>query len=575
MISSTLPHVDRALTKRGPDVTVPPSVELGEGMRAKGTAALAGVLTWLRSLTGGSRAGNPGPSDSAGPAAADARVDGGQRFTAPGTSVSAGAEPLWAQAVLYSPHGMAIIDPASATLRAVNPAYAALVGRTPGQLEGQPSNAIYPPSEHVQLLIAEHSADLNGAATLETRQSHRDGSLIPVEVTLVAVRDGNGPVRYRIQTVTDLRARPGAESGLRFGETRDTAAGHFRQLADSAPVGILLMGPDGGVNYANPCWLAIADLSAEQASGDGWWDAIYADDRERVSDAWESLRRGAPLDLEFRYRRAGGELRSVQSRAAALRDEAGKLAGFMCVDVDVTEQLQRRAALDGFHGRIRALAQRLEQLREDERAGIARRLHGALRQDLTTLKGEIESLCARAAASGALADPAFEGLAELAGRCLEELRSITFELQPPGVDELGLADALKRSADECAAQSGLSIELTDAGNLPDLGARRSLALYRTFQEALANVVRHARASQVEAHVWVQDGSVHLRVSDDGVGIGDRDRSKAGCFGLLSAAERLTQLGGALRVFGVPGRGTTLDASVPLGSGRERRASAAR
>ena len=528
-------------------------------MRAKGTG-LAGVFGWLRSLTGGSPAGNAETVTGDVPAA------GGR---------PAGPEPPWAQAALHSSHGMAIIDPASATLRAVNPAYAQLVGRTPGQLEGQSSNAVYPASEHVQLLIAEHSADLNGSATLETRQSHRDGSLIPVEVTLVAVRDGNGPVSYRIQTVTDLRARLAAGSGMRFGEVQHTAAGHFRQLADSAPVGILLMDANGGVSYANPCWLGIADLTAEQACGDGWWDAIYADDRERVSDAWEGLRRGAPLDLEFRYRRAGGELRSVQSRAAALRDGAGKPAGFLCVDVDLTEQLQRRAVLDGFHGRIRALAQRLEQLREDERADVARRLHGALRQDLTTLKGEIESLGARAAASGALPDPAFDGLTELAGRCLGELRNITFELQPPGVDELGLPDALQRFADECAAQSGLTIELTDAGNLPDLGARRSLALYRTFQEALANVVRHARARQVEAHMWVQDGSIHLRVSDDGVGIGDRDRGKAGCFGLLSAAERLMQLGGALRVFGVPGRGTTLDASVPLGSGHERRASAAR
>jgi len=483
-------------------------------------------------------------------------------------------EPLWAQAALLGSQGIAIIDPATATLRAVNAAYAQLVGRTPGQLEGRPSNGVYPASEHVQLLIAEHSADLNGAASLRTRQCHRDGLLIPVEVTLVSVRDGNGPVSYRIQTVTDLRARLGPGDALRFDEAQHGAAGRFRQLADSAPVAILLMDADGGVSYANPCWLALADLTAEQARGDGWWEAIYPDDRERVSDAWESLRRGAPLDLEFRYRRAGGELRSVQSRAAALRDDGGKLAGFMCIDVDVTEQLQRRAALDGFHGRIRALAQRLEQLREDERAGVARRLHGALRQDLTTLKGEIEALSARAA-SGAVPEPAFAGLAELARACLEELRRITFELQPPGVEELGLADALQRFANECAAQSGLTIELTDAGDLPDLGPRLSLALYRTFQEALANVVRHARARQVEAHVWMQDGSAHLRVSDDGVGIGDRDRGKAGCFGLLSAAERLTQLGGALRVFGVPGRGTTLDASVPFGPGRERRASAAR
>lgn len=518
----------------------------------KHSALLAGTVGWLRHLTGRPRAPAPAPSPPPGD-----------------------AERLWAQAALASAQGIALIAPSSATLRAVNAAYAQLVGRTPGQLEGQPANAAYPASEHVQLLLAEHAADLNGVATLQTRQSHRDGSLIPVEVTVVAVRDGAGQVSHRIQTVTDLRARLEAERQLRFGEVPHTAAAGFRQVADSAPVGILLMDADGAVSYANPCWLEIADLSAEQARGDGWWDAICPDDRARVSDAWEELRRGAPLDLEFRYRRTGGELRSVQSRAAALRDDGGAPAGFVCVDVDVTGQLQRRAALDGFHGRIRALAQRLEQLREEERAALARRLHGALRQDMTTLRGELESLAARAAAPADPPAAALAALAGLAGHCLEELRRLSFELQPPGVEDLGLCDALQRFADECAAQSGLTIELTDAGSLPDPGPRRSLALYRTFQEALANVVRHARASHVEAHLWVQDGAVHLRVSDDGVGIGERDRGKAGCFGLLSAAERLGQLGGALRVFGVPGRGTTLDASVPLGAGRQRRATATR
>ena len=528
-------------------------------MRAKSTAAVAAFRGWLRGLTG--RSGTAPARQAAG--------DGG-RPAPHGTGLP---ERLWAQAALLSSHGIAIVDPASATLRAVNASYAQLTGRTPEKLAGQPSNAVFPPSERVPLLVAEHSADLNGAATFQTRQAHLDGSLIPVEVAVVSVRDGNGPISYRIQTVTDLRARLKAESELRFGEVQHTAAARFRQLADSAPVGILLMDADGGLSYANPCWLALTGLDSEQARGDGWWDAIHPDDRERASEAWERLRRGAPLDLELRYRRDGGETRSVQSRAAALRDEAGACVGFMCIDVDVTEQQQRRAALDGFHGRIRALAHRLEQLREDERGGIARRLHGTLRQELTTLRDALESLHAQPNRPGQTPEALGE-LAGLAGRCLEELRRVTFELDPPGIDELGFTDALQRCVDECAAQSGLAIELTDAGGLPDLGRRCALALYRTLQEALSNVVRHAHARHVEAHVWVQDGAVQLRVSDDGVGIGDRDRGKAGCFGLLAASERLTQLGGALRVFGVPGRGTTLSASIPLGTGRERRASAA-
>jgi len=300
---------------------------------------------------------------------------------------------------------------------------------------------------------------------------------------------------------------------------------------------------------------------------------VHPDDRERVSNGWEELMRGSPLDLEFRYRRPAGDLRSVRSQAAALHDESGTVVGFMCVDVDVTEQLKQRAAIDGFHGRIRSLAQRLENLRDEERAGLARRLHASLREDLTTLKGQVEAL--QAGSAGAEAPYSLRTVAELAERCLGQIRHITFELQPPGVEELGLMEAMQRYVDECAAQSGISIALSTTGNVPGLGRRRSLALYRVLQEALSNVMRHARARHVEAHLWEQDGAVHLRISDDGVGIGDRDRGKAGCFGLLSTSERLTQLGGTLRVFGVAGRGTTLDASVPLKSGASRRESLAR
>ena len=94
-------------------------------------------------------------------------------------------------------------------------------------------------------------------------------------------------------------------------------------------------------------------------------------------------------------------------------------------------------------------------------------------------------------------------------------------------------------------------------------------LYRVAQQALEYVMRHAKATRVEATVSVNDGQVRLRVSDNGVGIGDQDRRKPGCFGLLVASERLAQIAGTLRTMGVVNRGTTLEASAPLGRERAR------
>jgi PAS domain S-box-containing protein len=474
---------------------------------------------------------------------------------------------LWAQAFLQNPHGIAVCDAQDGTLLAVNLAYADLAGSTPAELQGRPFLGMYPESEHAAVLAACQTADLTGTATLQTVRAHADGYLVPLGVRIASMRDPAGRVTQRVATLTDLRPQLRAEGQRLHAEARRTTDERFRLLADSAPIGILLMDADGACEYANAHWLQIAQLTADQAREDGWWEAVHADDRERVSEAWEGLMRGKPLSLEFRYQQAGGNVRWVHSRAQAQRDDGGEVTGYIVVDVDVTEQLQQRAAVDRFHGRVRALANRLENLREEERGQLAHKLHGTLRQEMTTLRAELAAL---AGLAGGPSAGSLQQVTELADRCLQHLRHIAFELQPPGIEDLGLEAAMKRIAEECAAQSGLNIQVT--ANLAgiSLGQRRALAIYRTFQEGLVNVMRHARATKVDAHVWVQDGLVRLRISDDGIGMGDQDRAKAGCFGLLASSERVAQMGGTLRILGVAGSGTTLDVSLPVSQARRPR-----
>ncbi len=409
-------------------------------------------------------------------------------------------------------------------------------------------------------------ADAAGPVVLQSTQQRRDGTLIPVEVRFVCVRDDAGQLLWRIETVTDLREQLRVDGRSRHREVQAGAALRFRQLAEAAPVGIVLMEPSGACGYANPGWREITGLSLEQAQGEGWRQAIHPDDRERVAEAWERLRHGACVELQFRYRRSSNEARWVQAQGAPVRDDGGAVVGYASVEFDITEQLQQRAAIDGFHSRVRGLAHRLEQLREEERVELARKLHGTVRQELTTLKDNLESLRGRAGAAG----EQIGAVATLAERALQSLRHITYALQPPGIGDLGLAETLARCADDCAAESGLRVQMHAEGTLPQLGERQALVLYRVLQEALQNVVRHARATQVEARLWCADGRVHLRVSDDGVGMGDRDRGKPGAFGLLAMSERVAQLGGTLRVFGVTSRGTTLDASLPYETARRQR-----
>jgi signal transduction histidine kinase len=154
-------------------------------------------------------------------------------------------------------------------------------------------------------------------------------------------------------------------------------------------------------------------------------------------------------------------------------------------------------------------------------------------------------------------------LGELSDRCLDRLRYIALELNPPGIDDLGLIGAVTRYVEESAAQSGLALSLSVPQSPPDAGRREAIALYRVCQEGLTNVIHHARARRVEVSVSASEELLRLRIKDDGIGMGETDRDKEGSFGLLAASERLNEIGGTLRVFGVAGEGTTLDASVPL------------
>jgi PAS domain S-box-containing protein len=468
----------------------------------------------------------------------------------------------WVEAFLHNPRGVALVDPESNTFRAVNTAYAHLVGCTPEELQGKPVSSLYPATEFARVRESERCADLEGYSTVQTCQIHRDGTLVPVEVTLVSVRNESDAVITRIATVTDLRERLHVEGELRHAEARLMAADRFRQLADSAPIGILLMDTDSSCYYANPCWVRITGHDLERVRGSGWWDAIHPEDRPRAREAWERMTRGALFEMELRYRRDNGDVRWVHSRAEPLRDDSGARIGYISVNIDISEQRQQRAAMDQFHERVRSLARRLQNLREEERAHLAHKLHGSLRHDLTTLKVEIDTLCGGVAA-GAPSREVLGNLAEVADRCLNNLRHVTFELQPPGIEDLGFVGAVKRYAEEWSGETGIAVHVAAHEALPSLGNRRHLVLYRTFQEALTNVYKHARARSVTVQLTVHDGSLRLRMSDDGVGMGDGDRNKPGAFGLLAASERLSEVGGTLRVLGVAGEGTTLDARVPL------------
>jgi signal transduction histidine kinase len=215
---------------------------------------------------------------------------------------------------------------------------------------------------------------------------------------------------------------------------------------------------------------------------------------------------------------------------------------------------------------------------EQERRRWARELHDETLQSLAAIKVGLSAARAQHA-GGVPATTVDEAVAEL-DRAIEELRAMLTELRPAALDELGSQAAIEALVQRVRDVSGLEIELSF-----ELGEERRRyapevegAIYRIVQEALSNVVKHARARRVLVALAEEDEAISVRVRDDGIGL-QAPGDDAG-FGLIGMRERVNLLGGALELGSGEGAGTTLMATLPLASpgetlpGSGRRAGAA-
>jgi PAS domain S-box-containing protein len=254
------------------------------------------------------------------------------------------------------------------------------------------------------------------------------------------------------------------------------------------------------------------------------------------------------------------EPRGPTAQALDLVSRASHIAGIA---------IERRQLDD----RMRALTERIEAIREDERTQIAREVHDELGQALTALKMDIAWVQRRintGQANGSVVEKLGE-MARSSDAIIQAVRRISAELRPGILDDVGLAAAIEWQLEEFARRTGVGASLN--ATLGDVVLARELAtaVFRIFQEALTNVARHAGATAVVVRLDLVRGLVKLEVEDDGVGI--RDDADKTSLGLIGMRERARRLGGACEIRRVEPKGTLVAVSVPLRFPAERRTDA--
>jgi two-component system sensor histidine kinase UhpB len=217
--------------------------------------------------------------------------------------------------------------------------------------------------------------------------------------------------------------------------------------------------------------------------------------------------------------------------------------------------------LDRIETERRDSARRELLAQEAERRRVATELHDEIGQNLTAVVLELERSIADAPAGQR---EALVRSQDVAAQLLEDVRRLARSLRPEVLDELGLVPALTNLCDRLSVRTGVEIRLSRTGELPALGAEVQLVIYRVTQESLTNVVRHADARWAEVELAARNGTVEVRITDDGDGIAAEAAEGSGLRGMR---ERAVLVGGRLNVEPAPSRGTQVSLAIPL---REQR-----
>lgn len=291
----------------------------------------------------------------------------------------------------------------------------------------------------------------------------------------------------------------------------------------------------------------------------------------------ESARRFTNQDLEFAAILASRAAMAIDnarlySEAQAFNEELerrviDRTIELVATNRELEEQIEERrreqVQLESSYGLLRELASRLQAVREEERARIARELHDELGQALTAFRYDLSSLANHMPKANANLRTQTKAMLDRIDATIQLVRRIATELRPGMLDDLGLAAAIEWQAQEFSQRTGirLDIKLPEMEVNPD--RERATAIFRVFQETLTNITRHSKATHVQVQLDTVDDSMRLQVRDNGVGFEQAKVQAKRSLGLLGMQERAEILGGRFQVESAVGKGTTVTMIVPL------------
>jgi PAS domain S-box-containing protein len=389
----------------------------------------------------------------------------------------------------------------------------------------------------------------------------RDGREIAVEHSAAPILAGEGKVIGVVLVFRDVAERRQEQI-----ETAEQAA-----LLELTQDSVFVIDMEGAVLFWSRGAEAMLGYTKAQAAGKMAHELLCTEFPQSFSEIRAELMRVGHWEGDLIKTAKDGRRVVVSGRWAlqwGKRDQAPRV---LVINSDITERKRGEESLVLQREQLRALAERLQWVREEDRKKVARELHDQIGQILTAIKMDMTWMSRHLPESEGEVLARLKESIQLINDGVKAVRTICSGLRPGVLDDLGLAAAIEWQASEFASRNGVQCQVSVPPVDLHLDGDRATATFRIFQECLTNVIRHAQAKSVRVTLRQEEESILLVVEDDGIGFSESNLSNSlGSLGLLGMKERAQFCGGDVQICSSPGNGTAVTVRVPLDIPRTER-----